>query len=182
MRIIAGKYGGVNLKTPTFSPTRPTTNIAKEALFSMIDNYYNFENINFLDLFGGTGQMSYEFSSRGCTNITTIEKFAPCVKFMEKIIERLEIEGMKVNQMDVFKYIKNTNQQFDIIFAGPPYPLPTLDTIPDIIFENNLVEGKAWFILEHNPLHDFTHHKNFWKKRNYGQTIFSFFVNEPEGY
>lgn len=182
MRIIAGKYGGVNLKTPTFAPTRPTTNIAKEALFSMINNYYNFDNINFLDLFGGTGQMSYEFASRGCTDITTVEKFGACVNFMEKTIERLGIEGMKVNQMDVFKFIKNTNQQFDIIFAGPPYPLPNLDTIPDVIFENNLVEGKGWFILEHNPLHDFTHHKHFWRKRNYGQTIFSFFVNDAENY
>lgn len=177
MRIIAGKYGGINLKTPTFAPTRPTTNIAKEALFSIINNYYNFDKINFLDLFGGTGQMSYEFASRGCTDITTIEKFGGCVAFMEKTIERLEIEGMKIYQMDVFKFIKNTNQKFDIIFAGPPYPLPNLNTIPDVIFENELVEGKGWFILEHNPQHDFTHHKNFWRKRNYGQTIFSIFVN-----
>lgn len=143
----------------------------------MIDNYYNFDNINFLDLFGGTGQMSYEFASRGCTDITTVEKFGPCVDFMNKIIERLEIEGMKVNQMDVFKFMKVTNQQYDVIFAGPPYPLPTLDTIPDVVFENNLVEGKGWFILEHNPDHNFDKHKNFWRKRNYGQTIFSIFVN-----
>ncbi|MFT4644232.1 MAG: 16S rRNA (guanine966-N2)-methyltransferase [Planctomycetota bacterium] len=177
MRIIAGKYGGINLKTPTFSPTRPTTNIAKEALFNMIDNYYNFDNVSFLDLFGGTGQMSYEFASRGCIDITTVDKFAPCVSFMNKTIERLQIEGMKTVQMDVFKYMKIADKKYDLIFAGPPYPLPTLDTIPDVVFENELVDGKGWFILEHNPQHNFDKHPNFWKKRNYGQTIFSIFVN-----
>ena len=178
MRIIAGKYGGVNLKTPTFSPTRPTTNIAKEALFSSLDNYYNFDNVNFLDLFGGTGQMSYEFASRGCTDINTVEKFGPCVNFMHKNIEKLGIEGMIVHQMDVFRFMKTTTKTFDIIFAGPPYPLPTLDTIPDEVFKNKLVEAKGWFILEHNPDHNFKNHPNFWKKRNYGQTIFSIFVNK----
>lgn len=177
MRIIAGKYGGVNLKQPKFAPTRPTTNIAKEALFSMLDNYYNFDNIRFLDLFGGTGQISYEFASRGCTDITTIEKFAPCTQFMQKNIEKLKIEGMQVMQMDVFKFIESTTQQFDVIFAGPPYPLPNLDTIPDKIFEHQLVEGQGWFILEHNPQHNFKKHPNFWRARNYGQTIFSIFVN-----
>ena len=96
---------------------------------------------------------------------------------MHKTIERLQIEGMKVTQMDVFKFMKSCNQQYDIIFAGPPYPLPTLDTIPDVVFENNLVEGKGWFILEHNPQHNFKDHKNFWRSKNYGQTIFSIFVN-----
>lgn len=177
MRIIAGKYGGINLKTPTFSPTRPTTNIAKEALFSTIDNYYNFENLKFLDLFGGSGQISYEFASRGCTDITTVEQFGACVNFMHKTIEQLSIEGMKVSQMDVFKYIETSKQKFDIIFAGPPYPLPNLDTLPDVVFEHELVEGEGWFILEHNPDHNFKNHKNFWRSRNYGQTIFSIFVN-----
>lgn len=177
MRIIAGKYGGVNLKTPTFAPTRPTTNIAKEALFSTIETYYDVENVKFLDLFGGTGQISYEFASRGCEDITTVEKFGPCVQFMQSTIERLQIKGMKINQIDVFKFIESTNQQFDIIFAGPPYPLPNLKTIPDEIFKHNLVEGKGWFILEHNPEHNFTQHPNFWRARNYGETIFSIFVN-----
>ncbi|MGB1248087.1 MAG: RsmD family RNA methyltransferase [Chitinophagales bacterium] len=180
MRIIAGKYGGLNLKVPMFEPTRPTTNIAKEALFSSLENYYNFDNIRYLDLFAGTGQLSYEMASRGCTDITSIEMHPKCVTFIEKTIEKLDIQGMRVFQADVFKYMESCNQQFDLIFAGPPYPLPTLNTIPDKIFENNLVEGKGWFILEHNPNHNFKNHPNFYKKRNYGQTIFSIFVNAEE--
>ena len=101
MRIIAGKYGGRVLKVPEFSPTRPTTNIAKEALFNTLENYYNFENIRFLDLFGGTGQLSYEIASRGCTDITIVEQYPKCVKFIEKTRDLLDIEGMKVMPMDI---------------------------------------------------------------------------------
>ncbi len=102
MRIIAGKYWGRFLKTPEFAPTRPTTNIAKEALFNTLNNYYNFDKIAYLDLFGGTGQLSFEMASRGCTNITTVEMHQPCVNFIEKTRDELEIEGMQVVAMDIF--------------------------------------------------------------------------------
>lgn len=178
MRIIAGKYGGRFLKTPEFSPTRPTTNIAKEALFNSLENYYNFDKIKYLDLFGGTGQLSFEMASRGCTDITLIEKHPPCVNFIDKTIEELGIQGMKVINMDVFQFIRSTDQQFDLIFAGPPYPLPNIPDLPDLIIEHQLIEGEGWFILEHNPQHNFKKHPNFIKKRNYGQTIFSIFTNQ----
>lgn len=177
MRIIAGKYGGRFLKTPEFAPTRPTTNIAKEALFNTLSNYYNFDNISYLDLFGGTGQLSFEMASRGCMDITIVEMHPPCVNFIEKTRDELEIEGMQVVAMDIFKFIPLANRRYDLIFAGPPYPLPNLDEIPDLIFENNLVEGEGWFILEHNPQHNFKDHKHFYKKKKYGQTIFSIFTN-----
>jgi 16S rRNA (guanine966-N2)-methyltransferase len=180
MRIIGGKWSGLNLKVPVFSPTRPTTNIAKEALFNIIDNNYNFDNIRFLDLFAGTGQLSYEFASRGCTDITSVEVFQPCLKFIEKTMKQLKIEGMRIVPMDVFKFIESCNEQFDVIFAGPPYPLPNLAEIPDKIFEHNLVEGEGWFILEHNPQHNFSSHPNFLKSKKYGQTIFSIFVNQAQ--
>jgi 16S rRNA (guanine(966)-N(2))-methyltransferase RsmD len=178
MRIIGGKYGGRVLKVPEFSPTRPTTNIAKEALFNIIENYYNFDNIRFLDLFGGTGQLSYEMASRGCTDITIVEQFPKCVKFIEQTINLLEIQGMRVYPIDIFKYIKIVkNEKFDLIFAGPPYPLPNLPDIPDLVFENDLIEGEGWFVMEHNPQHSFKKHPHFWKQNNYGQTIFSIFTN-----
>lgn len=178
MRIIAGKYGGRVLKVPEFAPTRPTTNIAKEALFNVIENAYNFENIRFLDLFGGTGQLSYEMASRGCIDITIVEQFPKCVKFIEKTRDELQIEGMKIMPMDVFKYMEMAQASFDLIFAGPPYPLPILASIPDWIFKHNLLEGEGWFILEHNPQHNFKKHPHFVKSRNYGQTIFSIFTNK----
>lgn len=178
MRIIAGKFGGRVLKVPEFSPTRPTTNIAKEALFNMLENYYNFDNIAFLDLFGGTGQLSYEMASRGCQDITLVEQFPKCVKFIEKTIIQLGIEGMRVMPMDIFKYLPMANRTFDLIFAGPPYPLPNLADIPDLIFENSLIEGEGWFILEHNPQHNFKNHPHYIKQKKYGQTIFSIFTNE----
>ena len=177
MRIIAGKYGGRVLKVPEFSPTRPTTNIAKEALFNTLENYYNFENIRFLDLFGGTGQLSYEIASRGCADITIVEQYPKCVKFIEKTRDLLDIEGMRVMPMDIFKFMKQSKEKFDLIFAGPPYPLPTLPDIPDLIFEHDLVEGEGWFIMEHNPKHNFKKHPHYVKQKKYGQTIFSIFTN-----
>lgn len=181
MRIIGGEHKGYVLKQPKFKPTRPTTDIAKEALFNVIENYYNIENIAFLDLFAGTGALSYEMGSRGCTDITSVELFAPCYNFIKKTSTKLGLNGHNILNMDIFKYIPSCQRQFDLIFAGPPYPLETIPDIPGLIFEHKLVEGAGWFIMEHNPKHNFKNHPNFWKKKNYGQTIFSIFVN-PEHY
>jgi 16S rRNA (guanine(966)-N(2))-methyltransferase RsmD len=178
MRIIAGKYKGYVLKQPRLEPTRPTTNIAKEALFSIIDNYFNFDNIRFLDLFGGTGSITYEFASRGCNDITTVELHQQAIQFIRQTSEKLKMEGHRVLQMDVFEFINNTNEQFDIIFAGPPYKMPFLDTLPDVILQNQIIEGQGWFILEHDPKYNFDDHPHLWRRKNYGQTNFSIFVNE----
>jgi 16S rRNA (guanine966-N2)-methyltransferase len=180
MRIIAGKHAGYVLKQPFFEPTRPTTDIAKEALFSVIDNYYNFENIKFLDLFGGTGNISYEFASRGCVDITTVELHTQCVEFIQKTSAKLELENHKIMQMDVFQYINNCRESYDVIFAGPPYKLTNLASIPDIIIERKLIEGLGWFVLEHDPHYNFDDHPHLWKRRKYGQTNFSIFVNEVQ--
>ena len=182
MRIISGKHKGYRLNQPHFDPTRPTTDFAKEALFNVINNHFNFDNIKVLDLFAGTGAISYEFASRGCTDITSIELHKKCVEFIKKTSEHLKLEGHKILQMDVFSFIENGRQQFDVIFAGPPYPLPNLASLPDVVFEHHLVEGEGWFILEHNPKYNFEEHPKFWKKRQYGTTIFSIFVNDPLNY
>ena len=178
MRIIGGKHKGRRLKVPFLKPTRPTTDIAKEALFNIIGNYYNFDNISFLDLFAGTGCISYEFGSRGCTDITSIEIYPQCYNFIRNTSEQLGLKGHTVLPMDVFKYINSCKRQFDVIFAGPPYPLLNLDEIPDLIFQYNLVEGYGWFILEHDPSHNFDNHPHFDFRRNYGQTNFSVFTNK----
>lgn len=177
MRIIGGELKGLKFHPPDNIPTRPTTDFAKEGLFNVLNNYYNFDRIKVLDLFGGTGSLTYEFYSRGCRDITTVEIFPKCCKFIAGSIERFNMQGVKLVQNDVFDFMRHCNEQFDVIFAGPPYALETLDSIPDIVFERQLVEGAGWFIMEHNPNHNFEQHAHFSDKRNYGTTIFSIFTN-----
>lgn len=179
MRIIGGRLKGIRFEPPKNIPTRPTTDFAKEGLFNTINNSYNFDNIVVLDLFGGTGSIAYEFASRGCTDITTVEIFPKCADFIRKTASAHQLSAIKVVQSDVFNFIESNHRQFDVIFAGPPYPLPNLATIPDLIFKHNMVEGEGWFILEHNPNHNFEAHPHYWKSKNYGTTIFSIFLNQP---
>jgi len=178
MRIIGGRLKGIRFEPPANIPTRPTTDFAKEGLFNILTNNFNFENTRVLDLFGGTGSISYEFSSRGCKDITTIEIFPKCAAFIKKTAVALNLAGLKVLQMDVFKFIKNSHDKYHLIFAGPPYPLENLNTLPDLILQYQLIEGNGWFILEHNPNHNFENHPHFLRSKNYGTTIFSIFVNE----
>jgi 16S rRNA (guanine(966)-N(2))-methyltransferase RsmD len=179
MRIIGGKFKGRRFNPPADNwPTRPTTDYAKEALFNILNNLLDFEASKVLDLFGGTGSHSYEFVSRGCEDVTYVDKFPDAVRFVRKTTEQLNIQPqIRIVQMDVFKFIQQASGQWDYIFAGPPYALPTIDTIPDLIFEKQLLLPDGIFILEHNPHHDFLEHPNLVDVRNYGKTIFSFFKN-----
>lgn len=129
-----------------------------------------------LDLFGGTGNHCYEFISRGCTDATYVDKFPGCVQFVRKIAQQLNIESsLRIYLMDVFRFLEYTTERYDYIFAGPPYALPTIDTVPDRIFEKNLLRPEGWLVLEHNPRHDFANHPRLFDVRHYGQTYFSFF-------
>lgn len=177
MRIIGGKFRGRRFNPPADHwPTRPTTDYAKEALFNILNNQLDFEATRVLDLFGGTGSHGYEFISRGCEDVTYVDKFPDAVRFVRKTVATLGIEAnLKIYQMDVFRFIQHATQQWDYIFAGPPYALPTIDTIPDLIFEKNLLLPDGLFVLEHNPHHDFTDHPHLVDVRKYGKTIFSFF-------
>ncbi|MEK7254238.1 MAG: RsmD family RNA methyltransferase [Bacteroidota bacterium] len=177
MRIISGQFKGRRFNPPASSwPTRPTTDFAKEGLFNILENNLHFEEIKVLDLFGGTGNHTYEFISRGCRDVTYVDNFAPAVKFVQKTAQELKIEELvKIVQSDVFKFIQRASEQYDYIFAGPPYALPTIDTIPNLIFEKNLLKPSGWFVLEHNPNHHFKQHPHFFQERNYGKTLFSFF-------
>lgn len=177
MRIIGGKFKGRRFNPPADNwPTRPTTDYAKEALFNILNNQLDFEASKVLDLFGGTGSHSYEFISRGCEDVTYVDKFADAVRFVRKTSQLLGIEAqLKIFQMDVFAYIGFTKEQYDYIFAGPPYALPTIDTIPDLVFEKKLLLPDGMFVLEHNPYNDFLNHPHLVDVRNYGKTFFSFF-------
>lgn len=177
MRIISGKFKGRKFYPPAKNwPTRPTTDYAKEGLFNIIYNNFDFEDLKVLDLFGGTGNHSYEFVSRGCEDVTYVDKHGPCVTFVKKIANELGIEdNININRMDVFKFIKYATQSYDYIFAGPPYPLPNIPEIPDLIIEKKMIKEGGWLVLEHNPNHDFENHPHLVDVRNYGKTIFSFF-------
>lgn len=177
MRIISGSFKGHRFNPPAKNwPTRPTTDISKEGLYNILQNQIDFEEIKFLDLFGGTGSHCYECISRGCLDATYIDKHGPCVAFVKQMAAKLDIEDqLRIYKMDVFKFIRNCTEQFDYIFAGPPYPLKNIPDIPDIILNAELLNQDGLLVLEHNPNVSLSEHSNLVDQRNYGQTIFSFF-------
>lgn len=176
MRIISGKYGGRKIHPPHNMPyTRPTTDIAKEGLFNILQNRVQIEGAKTLDLFGGTGCISYELASRGALDLTIVEKDSQMLGFIKKNIEMLNIENVQLLQMDVFQFLGTCKNQYDIIFAGPPYALNTIDNLPKIIVEQQLISPTGYFILEHTPRNNYKNFAGYSFERNYGTTIFSFF-------
>ena len=179
MRIISGTLGGRRIIPPTNMPyTRPTTDIAKEGLFNILQNNIDFENLKTLDLFGGTGNISYELASRGAHDLTIVEKDTKMYDFIKKTITELSIVNMKVVKSEVFKFIRECNEKFDFIFAGPPYALQTIDDLPKLVFGKGLLNPDAWFVLEHTAGNNYEAFPYYKSSRNYGTTIFSFFVNQ----
>jgi 16S rRNA (guanine(966)-N(2))-methyltransferase RsmD len=179
MRIIGGSYKSKQFHPPSNNPARPTTDFAKEGLFNVINNEYYFDDISFLDLFAGTGSISYEMASRGCTDIDCVELHGPNIEFINQTAVAIK-SNLRTHQTDVFQYIKNCSRKYKVIFAGPPYPLPNIPEIVTLVFEHNLLENEGTFILETNPQHKFDDHPYFVKKKNYGTTIFHFFeIKQP---
>ncbi|MBX2932260.1 MAG: 16S rRNA (guanine(966)-N(2))-methyltransferase RsmD [Chitinophagaceae bacterium] len=179
MRIISGKFGGRKINPPTKMPhTRPTTDIAKEGLFNILQNRISFSDIKTLDLFGGTGSISYELASRGATDLTIVEKDAAMYAFIKKNIDILGIENAKVYKMDIFKFLETCTEKYDFIFAGPPYALGSIDEIPKIIIQKKLLAPEGYFVLEHTPRNNYETFEGFSFVRNYGTTLFSFFTEQ----
>jgi 16S rRNA (guanine(966)-N(2))-methyltransferase RsmD len=176
MRVIGGTLKGRRFYPPFLEPTRPTTDFSKEALYNILYNVWDFEGLKFLDLFAGTGGHSYEFVSRGAARAVAVDAFGESVAYIRKTADLFNIsDRLTVVQTDVYRFIETCTDKFDVIFAGPPYKLTTLDTIPDRIFEQGLLQEGGWLILEHNPDHDFSQHPKFIDLRKYGTTYFSFF-------
>jgi len=177
MRIISGEFKGRRFYPPAKKwPTRPTTDYAKEGLFNILMNEIDFAETKMLDLFGGSGNHCYEFISRGCTDATYVDKFGPALKFVHHISSELDvIDRITIVKSDVFRYIKSAIMSFDYIFADPPYALPRLSEIPDLILESDMLSEEGLFVLEHDFSNDFTQHPNFERQRKYGSAIFSFF-------
>lgn len=178
MRIISGDLGGRRINPPSKMPyTRPTTDIAKEGLFNVLQHKLDIESLKTLDLFGGTGSISYELASRGAESLTIVEKDAEMFEFIKKTIAQLKLDNMKAVKMDVFKFISQCSDTFDFIFAGPPYALQTIDDLPVQVFEKKLLNPGGWFVLEHTPRNDYKNFPFYKMEKNYGTTIFSIFIN-----
>lgn len=175
MRIISGRCKGHRFNPPSNITARPTTDFAKESLFNVLNNRVDFEELSVLDLFSGTGGISFEFASRECPSITAVEMNKQHAYFIRKVIADLKFDAINLIQGDVFKYLKNCSAKFDLIFADPPYELPTLDALPDLIFEQSLLKEGGVFILEHPSKKNFGSHPHFVEHRNYGNVNFSFF-------
>jgi len=176
MRIISGKYKSRRINAPSKLPVRPTTDMAKEALFNILNNRYYFDEIAFLDLFAGTGNISYEFASRGCENITAVDGDFGCVQFINKTAAELDLSISSLKS-DVFSFLERTQLKSDIIFADPPYnmPLEDFERIPELVFKNKLLLQDGVLVIEHAKHTDLSHLPNFAERRKYGGSVFSFF-------
>jgi 16S rRNA (guanine(966)-N(2))-methyltransferase RsmD len=169
---------GRRINPPAHMPnTRPTTDVAKEGLFNVIGNRLELTSLHALDLFGGTGSISFELCSRGIIDVITVERDPKMFAFIEKTMTDLRIDNMKVLRMDVFKFLEQCTTPFGFIFAGPPYALGPIDELPRIIHARNLLSPGGWFVLEHTPRNDYKTWPHFLQERKYGTTIFSIFEN-----
>ena len=176
MRIISGKYKGKRLIAPKKLPVRPTTDFAKEGLFNILTHRVDFDETSLLDLFSGTGNISYEFGSRGTEDITSVDVHYGCVKYINTISEELDF-SIKTVKSDVLKYLSSTPLTFDVIFADPPYSLDQLnfEAIVNKIFKRKLLNPEGLLIVEHSKHTDLSKNKYFTEARRYGGSIFSFF-------
>ena len=175
MRIITGIYKGRRFDIPRTFKARPTTDFAKENIFNVLNSYIDFEGAMALDLFAGTGSISLELLSRGCQQVVSIEKDRDHHAFIRQCVQKLGADNSVVIRGDVFRYIKSCSQQFDFIFADPPYQLTELAQIPDLIFEKGLLKEEGIFVLEHGAQNDFSNHPHFVEHRKYGSVNFSIF-------
>ncbi|MGI6242150.1 MAG: 16S rRNA (guanine(966)-N(2))-methyltransferase RsmD [Prevotella sp.] len=179
MRIITGKYKGRHFDVPRSFKARPTTDFAKENIFNVMNRYVDFDGAVALDLFAGTGSISLELLSRGCASVVSVEADRDHARFISQCMQKLGITEDTLVKGDVFRFLKSCHQQFDFIFADPPYALEQLPTLPDLIFKYELLKEDGVFVFEHGRDHDFSGHEHFVEHRNYGSVNFSIFKLLP---
>ena len=176
MRIISGKFKARRITAPKKLPVRPTTDMAKEALFNILNNRYYFDDISVLDLFAGTGNISYEFASRGTINILAIDEHYGCIRFINDTSESFEMP-ISTLKSDVFNFLENCSSQFSVIFADPPYDMDMdlFKKLPELVFKNNLLENEGLLIVGHSKHTDLSELNGFSYSKSYGGNKFSFF-------
>ncbi len=176
MRIITGIYKGRHFDIPRTFKARPTTDFAKENIFNVLNQYVDFDGATALDLFSGTGSITLELLSRGCSRVISVEMDRDHHRFIQQCLEKLGTQVASPIRGDVFKFVKACKQQFDFIFADPPYALKELPTIPDLIFEKGLLKEEGVFVFEHGKDYDFSQHPHFREHRSYGSVNFTIFT------
>ena len=175
MRIITGEYRGRHFDVPRSFKARPTTDFAKENIFNVLNGCLDFEGATALDLFSGTGSIALELASRGCRHVVSVELDRDHHRFIQSCIVKLQTDRCIAVRGDAFRFVKSCREQFDLIFADPPYALPTLATLPDVIMGSTLLRPEGIFVLEHGKDHDFTAHPRFFNHRQYGSVNFTLF-------
>lgn len=175
MRIVSGKYKGRYINPPKNFRARPTTDFAKENIFNILNNNFDFSDLSVLDLFSGTGSISYEFASRECNSVISIESNFKHHIFIQKTISELGLQNIKAIKSDVFRYVKSCKSKFDIIFADPPYELKAIESIPAYIFEHGILNKDGWLIVEHGDKTNFSRQAGYRETRKYGGVNFSIF-------
>ncbi len=175
MRIVSGRLRGRQINPPKNFRARPTTDFAKESLFNIIANHFDFEGLKVLDLFAGTGSISYEFISRGAHMVDAVEKDFHHWQFIKTTADLLKLSGLNPIKQDAFKYLKVCNKKYNLIFADPPYELIGIDLLPNIVMQSELLVENGWFILEHSSKYNFTENQLFREHREYGSVNFSIF-------
>jgi 16S rRNA (guanine966-N2)-methyltransferase len=176
MRIIGGTLKGLRLNPPNNLPVRPTTDMAKEALFNILLNKIEFEGIKVLDLFSGTGNISMEFASRGASEVVSVDRSIQCINYLKDTSRQHKLTQIKTFKADVLKYLQLETDQYDLIFADPPYDMNQIPELPKIIFDKNLLLPSGLLIVEHQSLQNLSNHPKFVEHRTYGYTSFSFFA------
>ncbi len=180
MRIVSGTHKSKRITAPKNLPVRPTTDMAKESLFNILNNNYYFDEVRVLDLFSGTGNISYEFASRGTERIISVDQNTNCIRFIQQTAKDLGFDAISTIKADVFDFLEKHNQQHDIIFADAPYDLEGLDKIVEVVFAKKLLAQYGVLVLEHPKEQDFSELPYFISKRRYGNVNFSFFEWEEE--
>lgn len=175
MRITGGTHRSRRIDPPKNLPVRPTTDFAKESLFNILNNRINFETVHLLDLFSGTGNISFEFASRGTTHITAVDNNYNCIEFIKKNCSEFKFDFIKVVKSNAFAFLERENSGYDIIFADPPFSEDRTPLIPDIVFKNNLLKKNGLLIIEHSNDTDLTKKEHFLEVRKYGAVNFSIF-------
>lgn len=175
MRIIGGSHKGRKIQAPKKLPVRPTTDFAKEGLFNLLQNQIDLNGLDILDLCSGTGNIAFEFCSRGANSVQCIDKHYPCISFIKKTATSLELKGITARKADIFKHLSQTSSSYHIIFADPPYAMEGLEKLIDLIFERDLLKPNGILILEHDKRSDFSEHPSFSNQRKYGNVNFTFF-------